>query len=96
VDTAVRPKHAARHVPYPAALLAPRPAAPAQSPTRRELEERVFDELLASEADQDERNLRRDVLRLVTESMWGVADPVELHARLIEVASRGQDAGHAA
>lgn len=88
VDTAVEPKHHARYVAYPSALAVARPAAAAARPNPRALEEEVFDELVnAAGGDETELAARRDVLRLVTRSMWGGADSAELQARLIEVAA---------
>jgi hypothetical protein len=97
VDTAVQPKHHARYVAYPSALAVSRPAPSPPRPSRRLLEESIFDELVnAGSGSEVERTSRRDVLRLVTQSMWGAADAVELRSRLMEAAARGPEDEHAA
>ena len=96
VDTAVEPKHHARYVAYPSALAVARPVAPAARPSPRAIEEGVFDELVhAAGGDDAERGARRDVLRLVTQSMWGAADAAQLQARLIEAAAGPPEDTHA-
>ena len=88
VDTAVQPKFQARHVPFPASLAIARPRAPEQRMRRADEEEMVFDELVAALPGSDQQRVReRDVLRLVTRSMWAGADPAELNARALEAAS---------
>jgi hypothetical protein len=97
VDTAVQPKHHARYVAYPSGLTISRPALPTPPASRHALEESIFNQLADSGGgDEAERGSRRDVLRLVTESMWGAADPAELQQRLMETAARTARDEHAA
>ena len=96
VDTAVEPKHHTRYVAYPSALVVSRPAQPVLQLSRRAIEETIFDELIArAGGTEEEKTSRRDVLRLVTQSMGGAANAVELQARLMEVAARMPEAQRA-
>jgi hypothetical protein len=92
VDTAVEPKHMARYVGYPAPLAVSRPAPLRRRLRRAEQEERIFD-ALASSASAGMAD--RDVIRLVTQSMWGPADDVALRARTLELAARMAEGSHA-
>ncbi|HLG71492.1 MAG TPA: hypothetical protein VK009_13780 [Chloroflexota bacterium] len=94
VDTAVEPKHHARYVAYPPSLAVSRPQASLRPPPRRVVEERIFEELLSTPSSVD-RDLRRDVLRLVTQAMWG-AGGAGLEQSLLELAHRGQPGADAA
>jgi hypothetical protein len=97
VDTAVQPKHVARFVAYPGILSVSRPAPPLPRSKRSDIEDRVLGELLkAGGGSSGEQVLRGNVLRLVTQSMWGAADVRELHARLLELAGQEPEDGHAA
>ena len=94
VDTAVQPKHQARFVPYPASMTVPRPAAATVRARRADVEEGIFDELCASGADGGQElspALRRDVVRLLTLTIWSQGAEEDIHQRLLELA--GRDAG---
>jgi len=92
VDTAVQPKHIARHVPYPPALAVHRPVPSVRRVNRAVIEEDLFDHLAvaAGRTDRD-RELRRDVLRLVTQSIWQAGDAADLQERLLEAAARERE-----
>lgn len=97
VDTAVQPKHQAKYVTYPSALVVARPAAPVPRPSRRVIEEQILEDLVGyAGGDDAERAAQRDVLRLVTQSMWGAADAAELQARLMEATTNTSEDEHAA
>jgi hypothetical protein len=97
VDTAVQPKQHTRYVAYPSALAMPRPVPLPPRPNRRAVEEGIFDELVTGGGGRDaEKTSKRDVLRLVMQSMLGAADAVELQARLMEAVARKPEGEHAA
>ncbi len=90
VDTVVQPKHAARYVAYPEAISLRWPPAPRVGAPRHSDEERLFDEIATSGTGTPaERALKRDLIRLVTESVWGGGDIGQLEVRLLEAAARG-------
>jgi hypothetical protein len=93
VDTAVQPKHIARHVAYPSALAVGRHAPPPRRPGRREIEEQVIERLLEA-APQPQRASHRAAARLVSESLWTSRDSAQLRQRVLELAT--QEPGGAA
>jgi hypothetical protein len=98
VDTAVQPKHQARFVPYPPALAISRPPAATERPRRADVEEMIFDELCGSGVNTGQElspTLRRDVVRLLTQTIWSQGEQEDIHARLLELAGRDPGPTHA-
>jgi hypothetical protein len=97
VDTAVQPKHQARYVTYPAALAVQRPAPPQRRESRAEQEEAILDGLVGAKQDGAQSDdPSRDVVRLVTRSMWGDRNSAGLRARLLEVVGQMREPSDAA
>lgn len=96
VDTAVQPRHIARYVAYPPALAVTRPAPVAQRVRREDHEERLFDQLLPPGSPAGVGGPSpRDILRLVTGTMWGSGDGLALQGRALEAAAQVSEGPHA-